>query len=230
MKTNSKLAILQLMSGLFGWVWIIASLAALYFLAVAAFSDGLWSNFFWAVGISVVAKWLTRGIEDNKTRVAFEAKLVEEGHTPEEAGNIWLQQYSSNGSVDLPSNNIETIVQEYGGVLENSAPAPGCVSDSKNLPYSKQEIQQALIAALNLSTDPQIKEHLKTGYISLADWQDGVGDSDIGLDVSTLDMSQDTQALAKAVLEQSEGSEKWNVLVRQEQEVLKQELQALGLW
>ncbi|MBT4795879.1 MAG: hypothetical protein HON83_05575 [Candidatus Marinimicrobia bacterium] len=230
MKTNSKLAILELVSGIFGWVWIIASLAALYFLAISVFSDGIWSNFFWAVGTSIVAKWLTRSIEDSKTRVALEAKLVEEGHSPEEAGQIWLQQYSKNGSVDLPSNKIEIIVQAYGGVLENSAPVPGCVSDSKNLPYSKQEIKQALIAALKLSADPKIKEYLKTGYIGLADWQDGVGDSEQGLDVSTLDMSQDTQTLAKTVIEQSERSEKWNVLVQQEQEVLKQELQALGLW
>lgn len=122
------------------------------------------------------------------------------------------------------------IVQVYGNILETSAPAPGTVADASKLPYTKQQIKDAIVAALRINNDPQMKEHLKVGYIQLSDWQEGVGDSNQGLDVSSLDMSQDTEALAKAVLEQSEGSEKWNALVQKEQETLKQELQALGLW
>lgn len=68
------------------------------------------------------------------------------------------------------------------------------------------------------------------GYIQLSDWQEGVGESNQGLDVSALDTSQDTESLAKAVLEQSSGSEKWTAIAQKEQEALKQELQALDFW
>ncbi len=66
METKSKLAILELIAGLLGWVWIGASIAALYFLAMAVLSDGTWSRFFWALGAGVVAKWLARDFQDNK--------------------------------------------------------------------------------------------------------------------------------------------------------------------
>ena len=43
-------------------------------------------------------------------------------------------------------------------------------------------------------------------------------------------MNQDAESLAKAVFEQSAGSEKWTEMAQKEQEELKIELQALGLW
>lgn len=125
---------------------------------------------------------------------------------------------------------FERIVQAYGKILETSAPVPGTVADANKLPYPKQQIKDAIVAALRCADDPQMKEHLKVGYIQLSDWQEGVGESNQGLDVSTLDMSQDTESLAKAVLEQSSGSKKWTAIAQKEQEALQQELQALGLW
>ena len=44
MQLRKKLMLLELIAGLFGWVWIFASLAFLYFLAVAVFSHGTWSK------------------------------------------------------------------------------------------------------------------------------------------------------------------------------------------
>ena len=96
MDTRTKGTILELAAGLFGWVWIGASIAAVYFLASAIFFDGSWPNFFWALGASMVAKWLARGFEDNKIRVAYEAKLIDEGYSPEEAGKKWTQEYFGN--------------------------------------------------------------------------------------------------------------------------------------
>lgn len=122
------------------------------------------------------------------------------------------------------------IVQAYGSFLETSAPIPGTVADVNKLPYTKQQIKDAIVAALHISEDPQMKEHLKAGYIQLSDWQEGVGESNQGVDVSALDMSQDTDELAKTALEQPEGAEKWNALAQKEQEALKKELQAMGLW
>jgi hypothetical protein len=79
MQLNYKLALLELIGGLFGWVWILASLAALYFLAMALFAGGSWWRFLAAMGTAAIGKWLLSGFEENKRRVAFEAALVAGG-------------------------------------------------------------------------------------------------------------------------------------------------------
>jgi len=135
-----------------------------------------------------------------------------------------LEKYEAN-----PSDR-ESVVQAYGNILANNAPVPGCVADTSKLPYPKETIKEALITALKLTEDQQMKEHLKVGYIQLADWQEGVGKTDQGFDVSALEMKQDNQSLAKAMLEKTSGAEKWTTMAQKEAETLKQELQELGLW
>lgn len=49
------------------------------------FSDNTWSNFLWAFGFSIIAKWLSKRFDDNKKRVAYEAHLISEDLSPEEA-------------------------------------------------------------------------------------------------------------------------------------------------
>jgi len=95
MQLRKKLMLLELIAGLFGWVWIFASLAFLYFLAVAVFGHGTWSKAFWTFGIAAVAKWLARGFGDNKKRIAFEAHLVSQGHTPDDAAREWTEHYTT---------------------------------------------------------------------------------------------------------------------------------------
>jgi hypothetical protein len=93
MQLKAKLAWLELIAGLFGWLWILASVAFLYFLAVAVFGDSAWSRVFWAFGVGAVAKWLAGGFDDSKKRVAFEADLVARGYTPEAAAKEWTDRY-----------------------------------------------------------------------------------------------------------------------------------------
>ena len=59
---RTKLVWLELIGGIFGWIWIVAGLAAIYFLGTAIFSSSPWSRVWWAVGVSVVSKWLARGL------------------------------------------------------------------------------------------------------------------------------------------------------------------------
>lgn len=61
METKTKLVWLELVGGILGWVWILASVASLYFLVVAILSDNPWAPLFWTFGIGVVAKWLAKG-------------------------------------------------------------------------------------------------------------------------------------------------------------------------
>lgn len=82
MQTRTKLVILELIAGIVGWIWILGWIASIYFLIAVFAFDGKWSNFFWAVGISVIAKWLAHGFNYHKDRIAYEAKLVTSGVSP----------------------------------------------------------------------------------------------------------------------------------------------------
>lgn len=122
------------------------------------------------------------------------------------------------------------VVQVYGKFLETSSPRPGTVADANKLPYPKQKIKEAIIAALHRTNDPTIKEHLKGGYICLSDWQEGVGEKDQGIDLLGLDMSQGPEVLKHLLLEYNPESEKWTDLAKEELLILREELRALGLW
>jgi hypothetical protein len=93
MTTESKLARLERLAGLFSWTWIIASITALVFCVMAVGFNFEWTNFLWALGISLIAKWLARGFERKKIRVAFEARLIAQGMSPKEAAQEWHKQY-----------------------------------------------------------------------------------------------------------------------------------------
>jgi hypothetical protein len=93
-KADTKLVVLESIGIACGFVWIVASLAALYFLVMAVFSDGAWSRFFWTLATGIVAQWLARSFRDNQIRVAFEADKVSKGSTPEEARREWLERYN----------------------------------------------------------------------------------------------------------------------------------------
>jgi membrane protein implicated in regulation of membrane protease activity len=62
-------AIFELLGGVFGFIWIGASIAAIVLIVMALFFDGSWWHVLYAFGIGVVGKWLLRGFEANKRRV-----------------------------------------------------------------------------------------------------------------------------------------------------------------
>lgn len=78
MKLITKLQILELIGGIFGWIWIIASLVAIYYFIVALFSDGSWMKFFIAMIVGVVCKGLCAGFNDTKNNLWNDDKLKEE--------------------------------------------------------------------------------------------------------------------------------------------------------
>lgn len=93
METKTKLVLLELVAGICGWSWILAAVAALYFLVAATFFDSPWAHFFWALGIGAVSKWLARGFRDNQLRLAFVVKLMKKGLSREEATKAWVEHY-----------------------------------------------------------------------------------------------------------------------------------------
>ena len=75
-----------------------------------------------------------------------------------------------------------------------------------------------------------MREHLKVGYVLLANWQPGVGARDLGLNVSHLDMTEDTRKLAEQVLAQSQDHKKSAPIVTAEMRELESELRRMNLW
>ncbi len=177
MKVIHKLALLEFIGGLFGWIWMGAGIAALYFFVVAIGFDGQWSKFFWAFGISVVSKSLLRGFMETQYRVQNTAELGEQNQTSEDSDNVL--------------GKIEKVVQSYGAVMEKTAGMPGTVYDVSLLPYPKETIKESILMMQKLVDDEEIKKALDTAYYSLADFQEGVGDNIVGFDTFALSKAKE---------------------------------------
>lgn len=127
--------------------------------------------------------------------------------------------------------SLNKIATDYGAVLASSAaPAPGCVADARKLPHPKEHIKKALVYVLRVIEDPQMRNALKICYISLANWQEGVGDTDVGVDFTKIDPTADIHELAKRITSQASAWENWSLKARAERESLVGELEKLGLW
>lgn len=96
MLVKNKLILLELIASIFGWVWIIALLATLYFFVAAILFNSPWSRFFLLLVITIVAKWLTKGFLDNQKRIAFEEDLIAKGYSRDDAYKEWCEKYMGN--------------------------------------------------------------------------------------------------------------------------------------
>lgn len=75
------------------------------------------------------------------------------------------------------TRHAEQVLTEYGRVLEAHAPAEnGIVVDVTLLPHPKTTIRAALLKSLQESEDPDECEFLKSAFIKMADFQEGVGE------------------------------------------------------
>ena len=182
------------------WVWLIASGVVWYL------TDWKWALIPAAIGA------FTAFSSVSATMVASRLERTEPATK------------SANGT------DFTAVVQAYGRLLETDAPVDGTVADTNKLPYPKQKVKEALLAALLTTPDERMREQLKVGYIYLADWQDGVGDANRGFDPSTLDRSKDTKSLSAQVSSAVADAQHWTDAADREREALKKELEELGLW
>jgi hypothetical protein len=104
------------------------------------------------------------------------------------------------------------------------------IIDANNLPHPKNRIKQALVLAIRSTTDSKMREHLKSGYIMLAYWQSGIGNTIVKLDVIRDDIDKNITELLDQVSSQMPGMERWIQVVKAEADALKLELQQLVLW
>ncbi len=146
----------------------------------------------------------------------------------------FLKRLFGGGGTTTPATmseqKAEEVIQTYGAALETKAETPGRVADISELPFPKGKIKEALIIGLKTTNDQEVKEMLKVGYIQLADWQEGVGKTDQGLDLLKMDPNEDQVKLLQQILAEESRHQKWQPVVLAEQKELKQELVDLGLW
>jgi hypothetical protein len=109
------------------------------------------------------------------------------------------------------------VVQDYANFLNTSAPLPGCVADSQQLPHHKELIKESLFTCINATGDPELIGHLKNGYLMLSAWQEGVGEHNLGMDFTA------------QVQRQREEVAHWRPLVEAEQKLLSADLLAFGV-
>jgi hypothetical protein len=132
-------------------------------------------------------------------------------------------------TTELTLDTAIKIIQDYGAFVESATHAPGCVVDARNLPHPKQRIKQALILALRSTTDPQKRDWCRTGLLYLADWQEGVGNEPVGLDLRKIDRNATPTEQAKQAGPMLDGWKKWSEIVEAERKAVWQELTELGL-
>lgn len=140
-----------------------------------------------------------------------------------------LLSRDDTGMDQMSQEMAEQVVQRYGGCVATCSPLPGRVADTALLPYSKTVIKQALAMSISSSADPELREHLRCGYLMLSAWQDGVGLAPLGPDFTRLNLEADPLEIATAIEEQTDAVAPWRPVIEAEQEILQRELASLGL-
>lgn len=130
----------------------------------------------------------------------------------------------ANTPETLTLEEATEIIENYGSILETQSPAPDRWLDVSKLPYPKDRIKEALIIGLSATTDSDMKEQLKIGYLKLASWQDGVGDRVLGPPDTDSYVDPEEMAVIATL------SAYLAPAVAAEAAELKQELVDLGLW
>ena len=99
---RTKIIILQLLVGVFGGVWISASIAAVFFLYGCLANSAPWFDLLWSATAGVVAKQIAAALNGVRQRLDYEHQLMERGYPPTEASGAW--QISTNGGLNLLLN------------------------------------------------------------------------------------------------------------------------------
>lgn len=203
-----------------------------------------WANYiqvFISVAVPTFALWVIWGAEatppfsDSVTRSNSAATLFVGWLIPALFGAYSRQKFGRKQTKQESQTTqiLYNIVNRYGAFMQSSAfPAPFCVADTKKLPYEKETIKGAFILLMRLCEDPKRKELLKYGYVSLANFQDGVGETDLGLDLEKLPKVKDIDfndgktvaAIIKEAHVMTHSADKFKEKVEQERLVLEKDV------
>jgi hypothetical protein len=100
------------------------------------------------------------------------------------------------------SSHAERVLTEYGQVLRAHSPFENAiVLDTDLLPHPKPAIGAAIVKSLSESDDPSEQEFLKSAFVKLADFQEGVGSDPVPSTSAPWSerLAEERQALATAL-------------------------------
>lgn len=210
MTTKQKLVLLELAAGVAGWGAMIAGAGTLYYSVLAIGFGGSWKDAGIALGVCWVGKWLAKGFQENKMRVAFVARMVADGMTETEASVAWLRFVEGGAGKPQPSEDNPQrlkeqrarIVNDYASHIEAN-PTGDEIRDIAELPHPKAAILDALLAEIKGEEGRERREAIATCAVMLADYQPGIGKvplTSLGIDLSKLQGDNaDVVALAKQI-------------------------------
>ena len=133
------------------------------------------------------------------------------------------------GPVVLSENFVLEVISKFGETLELASPPPLCVFDAAQLPYPKETIKKALQYKIVSVSDPTLMKHLVEAYMSLADWQEGIGSERVGFDLTSVDKAADPSTYAAEYKAGRAAYEKWRPILEKERQALSVDLQAIDL-
>lgn len=112
--------------------------------------------------------------------------------------NLDRGRYIHNHKTRSTSDNYKQIVNDYGRLKGENPEIPGLLYDAYKLPHPKEKIKEACIWALKNTDDVEMIRALIDGYIELANYQDGIEDLLVKLDIKTFyELGDNTSALLK---------------------------------
>jgi hypothetical protein len=125
----------------------------------------------------------------------------------------------------LELSEVEKIVHAYAAAVLSRK---STISDASELPYPKAKIKAALIVAMLVTKDAKMREQLKSSFVSLADWQEGIGPGPHAFETTKADLD-DPMAAAKRVAAAGPSFTAIPATVAAEAGALLDELRALGV-
>lgn len=125
-------------------------------------------------------------------------------------------------------NDAIEIAQDYGGIMLHKSPAPFYISDVNKLPHPKDSIKQALMVILRTNGKQQVMDALKIGYLQLANWQEGVGETDLALGM--VDNAINGVDSVRGATIHPDEVDRWNDVLEEERIMLKDDLVSIGVW
>ena len=110
-RIKTKYVILGLTARLFGWMWIGAAMASVYFLYGALASAAPWSNLLWSIGAGLIAKYVAVVLNRNKQRVDYVDQLMERRYTQAEATEAWKIMIDGGSNLLFNLQQTDAIVE-----------------------------------------------------------------------------------------------------------------------
>lgn len=122
-------------------------------------------------------------------------------------------------SMEMNAAKAEKIFRDFGSTLNAAKKAGVFIADERDLPHPKRLIKEAILYALRVTKQSEMREELKSAYLSLAGWQPGIGEAK----VMTLFM------LWKTIFLQRDGVKTLTSASEAERKTLQSELLQSGL-